>query len=244
MMLNYLGKYVVKRADAVRAVSRKISRDVQALSVPSERILYIPSVAVDVEFFKSPAETRDPVVLCVARLVKQKALHLALHAFALLKKAEPHAILKIAGRGPEETSLKSLVSSLGLSDSVEFIREYLPSAELAKLYSSSWVYLNTSYYEGGPRAVFEAMACGTPAVSTPVGLAGELIRHGVNGYISSWDPQQIASTLARAFKADARRATLEENARATVVNHCRWAEIFQRYAESVREFVESYRRPL
>ncbi|MFQ5761952.1 MAG: glycosyltransferase family 4 protein [Candidatus Bathyarchaeia archaeon] len=240
-VMNQLGKYVVKRADAVRVVSHKILRDVQALSVPPERILYLPSAAVDVDFFKPTQNPRDSTILCVARLVKQKALHLAIEAFALLKKPEPQAVLKIVGRGVEEPRLRQIASGLGVDGSVDFLTDYVSSGDLAKLYASSWVYLNTAYYEGGPRSVFEAMACGTPAVSTPVGLAAEFIRHAVNGYVTGWTPRQISAVLARAFKDTTVRPQLEENARTTVVTHCGWRETYHQYAQGVREFTESYK---
>ena len=46
------------------------------------------------------------------------------------------------------------------------------------------LYLVTSREEGGPRMILESMACGIPLVSTKVGQAADLIKHGWNGWLA------------------------------------------------------------
>jgi glycosyltransferase involved in cell wall biosynthesis len=56
-------------------------------------------------------------------------------------------------------------------------------AELARAYHALDVYLVPARQEGGPKAVLEAMASGVPLVSTRVGQAQEIVRHGENGWL-------------------------------------------------------------
>jgi glycosyltransferase involved in cell wall biosynthesis len=59
--------------------------------------------------------------------------------------------------------------------------------DVAEAYAAIDVCLVTSRDEGGPRAVLEAMATGVPVVSTRVGQAGDLVRHGENGWLAEVD---------------------------------------------------------
>ena len=61
---------------------------------------------------------------------------------------------------------------------------FLPDVEaVAKAYEAIDLCLVTSREEGGPKAVLEAMAIGVPLVTTRVGQAADLVRHGENGWM-------------------------------------------------------------
>lgn len=67
---------------------------------------------------------------------------------------------------------------------IAYTHRYLDSyEELSNYYHALDVYLVTSREEGGPRAIMESMATGVPVVSTAVGMAPDLIKHEINGYL-------------------------------------------------------------
>ena len=71
---------------------------------------------------------------------------------------------------------------------VPYRHELLPSVEaVARAYEAIDLCLVTSRDEGGPRAALEAMATGVPLVTTRVGQAGDLVRHGENGWLAEVD---------------------------------------------------------
>lgn len=91
-------------------------------------------------------------------------------------------------------------------------------AEVAQLFQTLDLYPVTSRQEGGPKAILESMASGVPLVTTRVGQAMDLVRHGENGYmvdvedtdgLAHWSEQALrdpdAALLRRA------RATAEAN---------------------------------
>lgn len=61
--------------------------------------------------------------------------------------------------------------------------EYLPYRLFPSMYESLDCLLNLSSFEGGPASLPEAIASGTPIASTQVGMAPDLIEHGVNGWL-------------------------------------------------------------
>ena len=64
-------------------------------------------------------------------------------------------------------------------------------------YSALDIYVITSRIEGGPVPLLESMACGTPVVTTPVGMAREFVQNGVNGLVV---PKEDPSATCEAIK--------------------------------------------
>ena len=104
-------------------------------------------------------------------------------------------------------------------------------AELARAYHALDVYLVSSRQEGGPKAVLESMAAGVPLVSTRVGQAQEIVRHGVDGWLVDVEDVDALAGAALGVRdgvppvmREAARATAEEHALARLDE--RWAELF------------------
>lgn len=105
--------------------------------------------------------------------------------------------LTIVGDGPSLPDLKSLASSLNLTDRVNLtgwvnhgkIREYYLASHAFALVAS------TDYNDGLPNVLLEAMSCGRTAIVSPLPAAREAITPGVNGFILSED-QPEASFIA------------------------------------------------
>ncbi len=82
--------------------------------------------------------------------------------------------------GPSRGYVKSGLERLG----IPYRHAYLPSVEsMVKPYEAIDLCLVASREEGGPRAVLESMAIGVPLVTTRVGQAVDLVRHGENGWM-------------------------------------------------------------
>jgi D-inositol-3-phosphate glycosyltransferase len=100
----------------------------------------------------------------------------------------------------QETSLKKLAWLHGLSKRVYFIGS-VPQPLLTAYYSAADVTVNPSYYETFNLVSLETMACGTPLVSTQVGVATEVIENGKNGYlVESNSPLELARGLEAVIK--------------------------------------------
>lgn len=106
---------------------------------------------------------------CLGRLHPQKNVGFALQVLAGI----PGAELLIAGGGPEEGRLRELASQLGVSDRVHFLGP-LSGADLPRFYRCLDILLFPSIYEGFGRVLVEAMAAGTPVVSSDIAIAREV----------------------------------------------------------------------
>ncbi|MEL6853834.1 MAG: glycosyltransferase family 4 protein [Cyanobacteria bacterium J06607_13] len=111
-----------------------------------------------------PVQTQ--FVLFAGRLHPQKQPALLIQALAQLNR--PNAHLLIVGKGELESEVRSEIDRLGLRSQVTLLGS-MPQHELADLYRTCDLFVLTSAYEGLARGSLEALACGTPVVTTRAG---------------------------------------------------------------------------
>jgi glycosyltransferase involved in cell wall biosynthesis len=95
-----------------------------------------------------------------------------------LKESIPDLFVLLSG--PARGYVINGLRSMAVPFTHEYLRDYV---EVADLYHALDAYLVTARQEGGPKAVLESMASGVPLITTRVGQAADLVRHGVNGWI-------------------------------------------------------------
>jgi glycosyltransferase involved in cell wall biosynthesis len=136
-----------------------------------------------------------------------------LRAFAEVRQERPDVLLLIAGTGEMEAPLKTLAESLALGSSVRFLG-LVPNDEVAALQGAADLFVLSSVLEATPTVALEALACGTPVVSTD--NPGGLELRGIFAGDVAVVPKGDASALARAVLdrlALAARATEETSRR-------------------------------
>ncbi len=232
-------RWAVKRAAAFRVVNSGEMPDLLSRwGVPRERILVLPSLYIDLDCFR-PAEagfqrTRD--LLFVGRLVENKGLFALLDALVLLQGQGLRPRLTLVGRGPLRGRLEARAAALGLADRLEWI-EWLPGPkDLADAYRSARVVVCASTCEGGPRVTVEALASGTPVVSTPVGVMGELLAEGRGGALAGFDAAGLAQGIGAVLGDAARWERAAGEARALAERY-EYARVLEGYARGLHELV-------
>lgn len=151
--------------------------------------------AVDLERFARlpyPAKA-EPTIAVVANLHPYKGHDRLLRALALARKELPAVRLVVVGDGVARQGIRTLAGDLGLTDAITFVGAV---ADPAPFVADAHVVALTSDHEGFPNALLEAMAVGRPVVATNVGGIPELVRDGVDGFLTSADPAEIAARLA------------------------------------------------
>jgi glycosyltransferase involved in cell wall biosynthesis len=194
MTLSFL-RLVHHHAKAIRVVNRsELVPLLLSHGIPSHKLKLLHSVYLDRSvFYPMQNLTKEYEMIFVGRLVPNKGLALLIQTFDCLKEKLPNARLLIIGRGPLQGWLENELRSRKGIKHIPF----LPSVnQLAQVYNEAKVVVCASFAEGGPRFVVEAMACGLPAVSTPVGLSREIIEDGETGFVlQSWSPQEMAAKI-------------------------------------------------
>ena len=188
----------------------------------AERISYLRN-AVDTEIFypllpeKLPEKNHHftqklqlpdntKFVLFAGRLHPQKDPILLIRAFAAL--SEPHTHLLIAGDGELAETIRSEIFACGLSERITLMGA-LKQEQLVDLYRIASVFVLSSLYEGLPVSVLEALACGTPIVTTNCGETPNLLTAQSGIVADERTPEALAAALERvlqnhtAYPADA-----------------------------------------
>ncbi len=224
--LNRLYLQVMTRRSVLRA--RRIIADsfstrddlVQTWNIPSERI-YVVHVGVEKAYRPAPPEAVEAFrrrrglperfVLYLGTLEPRKNVIAAVEAFARWIQAtgDRTTWLILGGaKGWYYERIFSRVQELGITDRVRF-PGYIPSAELPDWYRAAEVFLYPSLYEGFGLPPLEAMACGTPVITSNTSSLPEVVGDAALK-VDPHDVEAIAEALARLLEdADLRRQLRE-----------------------------------
>ena len=186
-------------AQGLLAVSQGLADDMAALGIDQGKIT-LHRTGLDADLFRpyDRKMCRDqlglprdvPVLATVGALIPRKGQKFAIEALALL----PDAILLLAGKGADEAALKSMAERLGVADRVRFLGA-VPHDELPIVLNADDVFLLPTASEGLANAWVEALACGTPVVTTPIPGAQELITDPTLGRLVPRDGAAIAAAV-------------------------------------------------
>ena len=139
---------------------------------------------------------QQPRALFVGRLIEEKGVFDLLEAFAAVRR-HLRCQLVIAGEGPDEPSLRSRVSALGLQDDVSFLG-YVAGERLSTLYSEATFFVFPSWDEGFPTVLAEAMDAGLAIVTTRIrGAADHLIAKENALFVAPRDIGALKSEMLR-----------------------------------------------
>jgi len=209
----------------------------RALGVSADKILILPSLYIDFDIFRPlMGVERDLDLLFVGRLAPNKGLFTLLEALAQVRKTHPSARLSILGSGPLRAKLERQIAKHGLNDAVQFLPRQPGPEEMARVYNRAKMLVCASTAEGGPRVTVEAMACGTPVISTPVGIMPEIVHAGKNGLLFSWDAIELADQIRRLLDDAVLRARLGEAGRLSVQSF-EASRVIEAYAQGYHNLV-------
>lgn len=156
---------------------------------------------------------RENIIVAAGRLDENKNHAMLIHAFAKIAGEYPEMKLVIYGEGELRTKLEMLADEKGLSDRIG-----LPGSidNVAEMIGRARIFALTSNTEGMPNSVIEAMALGTPVISTdcPCGGPAEIIKSGENGMlVPVGDAYALADAMRRILSYKEFEQKLGENAR-------------------------------
>ncbi len=162
-------KLFARKADKVLCCSRRIEEEVATKYHCKKAVtLYNPLDVKELqenaleEEIRLPWEDRENIIVSMGREDDVKGFWHLIKSFSLVKKEVPDGKLMIIGDGEFE-EYRTLAKELGVGDDVYFTgvkKNPFPYLKAAK------VYVLTSYHEGFPNALIEAMALGLPVIAT------------------------------------------------------------------------------
>jgi len=218
--------WLYPRADGIVTVSQGAAEDLARFChIPIERVAVVNNPVVSPALLQRAAEPVDhpwfapgqpPVILAVGRLSPEKEFDTLIRAFAELAQRRP-ARLMILGDGTRRKQLEQLIQQLELGDLVA----------LPGFTSNPYAYMNradifvlSSRFEGFGNVLAEAMALGTPVVSTdcPHGPR-EILNDGEYGaLVPVGDPRALANAIIQTLNRPVDSQRLKERSNEFTIN--------------------------
>jgi len=188
---------ILKKAGAFSAISSEIASEWTASGIPSEKIHLTPNSVDTSHFMPVESSQKDllrkklnlpqnvTIAIYTGRLVSYKGLPLLLKVWAEIRQKHENVVLILAGTGGLdihncEHELKAYVKVNGLEKQIVFtgavqnVPEYLQASDL---------FVFPTENDAFPSSIIEAMACGLPVISTPVGAIKTIITDGRTGLL-------------------------------------------------------------
>jgi glycosyltransferase involved in cell wall biosynthesis len=209
-----LEKYVFSSADkVVVSTSRMQHAIIKRYNLSTQRVTVIENY-VDTDSFlpeSNPPEQSGGRLCFVGRLEQQK------NPLALLDAIKGLDVeLVVVGNGSLRGQLQAEAERNKLA--VQFLGN-VPHKQLPEILNSTNVFILPSYYEGHPKTLIEAMACGLPVIGTNVLGIRELIDHGENGYLCGTTPEEIREAIKDVLSDSEARVLMGRKAREFVLEH-------------------------
>ena len=230
-------------AAAVIVPSEAVKGDVmRILGLPRERVFVIPEAAgpafhpqdaVAIEAVRRRYGLEGPFLLSVGSLEPGKNRERLLQAFARLRaRGLTHTLVVAGQRAWRYEGEAPLAQQLGLADSVRFLG-HVPQADLPALYSAAEVFVFPSLYEGFGLPALEALACGTPVVSSNVSALPEVVGDAAL-QVPPLDVEALTDAMERLLRDDGLRSDLRERGLARAAQFS--------WEKAARQTVEVYQR--
>ncbi|HMM19583.1 MAG TPA: glycosyltransferase family 4 protein [Selenomonadales bacterium] len=178
-------KKVFSKASRVVVTTPTMKEDILLRGITvAEKIKIIPNYVLT-NVFRLENKEKDIDVLYIGRLAEQKNVQ------ALLQAAQTMDIrLTIIGQGPLKEELQA---KYGRSNIVWI--DHVANTEIPQYVNRAKIFVLPSFYEGHPKTLIEAMACGAPVIGADSPGIREVIRHKETGLLCGTDPQGIAAAI-------------------------------------------------
>lgn len=211
-----------RKAGGLLAVSAALKVDMTALGMPADKIR-VHHTGVDLDRFrpvdraaaKAALGVAGPLLVSVGHLIERKGQAVAIEALARL----PEATLILVGEGPDGAMLERRAEAADVAGRVRFLGAR-PHDELPRLLAAADVMVLPTASEGLANVWVEALACGTPVVTTNVGGAPDVIDRPTAGRLVPREAEAIAAAVTEILadppapddvRASALRFTWEAN---------------------------------
>jgi len=182
---------IVNNASNIIFRSKKLTEIASTVLGYHSDIHVIPSfVNHDLIDSIQPKKYTENYFFSCGRLVNIKGIDRLIYFYTHIPNSP---ILIIAGDGPKRRDLEEMCNTFNIRKKVLFLGA-LKNEEIISWLKGSLLYLHTSYNDGTPMTILEAMACGTPTVAIPVGGISELLENNQTGILAK--PHEFASAVS------------------------------------------------
>jgi len=189
--------WLARYTDAIITINQEDYQAAQKFKLRDNgKVYYIPGVGVDTKAFRLEGvdkqairsalglSAEDIVLIAMGDLIQRKNYAASIKAIAKADNTKLHFL--ICGKGPLLDELKALARKLNVENQIHFLGF---RTDIKELLQAADIFLFTTYQEGLPRSMMEAMAAGLPCVASKIRGNTDLIEDGIGGFLR--EPEDI-----------------------------------------------------
>ena len=215
-------KFSIEKSDGITAVSQYLADSTKDELGVDRKIEVIPNFIdpqtfikkVDINLRRRLAMDHQPILMHMSNFRPVKRPEDLIRILQIIRN-EVDPVLVLIGDGPMRSRVEKMCRDLRLCDSVMFLGKQLSIVELLSLAN---VYLCTSETESFGLSALEAMACGTPVVSSNTGGVPEVITDGEEGFLlTPGDVEGMAEKVVTLLRNKEMHTEMSRTARQTAV---------------------------
>lgn len=175
---NYFSYYlnIAKKSDIIVTDSKKTMDDlIQIIKIPENKIRVVyPGIDTKKYYASTKSKNTIKKILYLGGLTKRKGIYETLYAFIELLNVKKDIKLLIGGGGDEKLKLEEKVKQFGIQEHVEFLG-FIKESEMTRVYQNADLFVYPSKYEGFGYTPLEAMASGTPVITSNTSSIPEVV---------------------------------------------------------------------
>ena len=235
-------KKVAPKLKKIICVSKPSMQDtIQELQVKPEKLEVILN-GIDVDTFKPDKNMKiieNRIVTTASADIPLKGLRYLIDALPKVLEDFPKTHLIVIGKSPNESKIRKLIEDLDLNEKVIF-KSNLSEEEIVDIYHTSQIAVIPSLYEGFGFGAGEAMACGTPLISTDSGGLKDVIGDSAVR-IQSGSVKDIEKEINNLFNDDERRRELSLKGRKRMEDLFDWKISASKYVKVFEEIINIHK---
>ena len=192
---------IKKRVALFRVMNYQIIENLfLKLKVDPKKIANINAIYINKKYYYPQVIQKEFDFIFCGRFSSNKGIDLFLTSIKELKNYFPQVKTAMIGSGPLWNFANNYIKKNSLEKNIKLILRVPSENELAMYYAQSKFLVCASSVEGGPRVTIEALACGTPIITTPVGVMPEIIKNGVNGQLIGPSKNELLFQMKKYLK--------------------------------------------
>ena len=230
-------RYVVSKIPNIIVGAKSIKNLIRTMT--KSKIYVVP---VGIEFEKMQKieghlnEKTD--IFFASRLAKIKGIDILIQAASRVINAIPNLSICIAGSGPQENELKSLVKRLNLEDHVKFLG-FISEEEKYQYYRACKLVVVSSRWDCQPLTLFETAASGKPVIASDMSNPG-IVEDGVTVFVfKSENIKDLANKIILLLQDEKLREEMGRSAKEKAKQYD-WSKVAERYVEIYKDVIANF----
>lgn len=240
-----LKKWILKKADAITAVSNALAKKLSVIGKSSN--MFVFPMGIHTSVFSPEAKTDEvkkkwnihgKYILYVGEIIESKGVVLLIDALPAIFQKYPDMYLVLVGNGNLKEELTEKCRRLNLSGRVIFTGA-LPNRELPPYFASAELLVLPSYNEGFGLVVAEALSCGTPALTTDLESIHDIIKNNETGFfLTEHSSRGISNRIIELFGQPEKLNSAKEAGRKHIIEHFDWETVGKNYSGLIHNLIE------